>query len=154
MQKNSDLLWYSARGESMFPFIREGDFILVKRVPLNTITPGDTILFESEDKREVCHNVAEIKRVGDVLWFHTKGYKSASYDAAPIRQDRVLGKVVALRRKNKVIDLTGADIYSFHFRLECILAEYALYARRVLGKIPQFKKVYKFFIRKKLSFKH
>jgi signal peptidase I len=149
MQQNSDLSWYSVRGRSMFPFIREDDFVLVKRVALNTITPGDTILFESKDKRRVCHNVAEVKRVDDVLWFHTKGYKSASCDVGPIRQDRVLGKAVALKRKNKVVDLTGADINSFLFRLECVLAEYSCYIRRVLGKIPKLKKLYRFIMNKR-----
>jgi hypothetical protein len=133
----------------MFPFIRGEDFILVKRVPLQTITPGDAILFESEGKSKICHNVAEIKKIDDILWFYTKGFKSVSYDSSPIKQDRVLGKAVALKRKNKVIDLTGVDICSFRFRFNCFLAECNFYTRSTLAKIPGLKKIYKSIIVKR-----
>jgi hypothetical protein len=128
----------------MFPFICGKDFILVKRVPLHAITPGDAILFESENKMKVCHSVAAIKESEGVLWFYTKGFKSASYDSSPIREDRVLGKAVVLKRKNKVIDLTRVDIYSLRFRFKCFLAEYVFYTRSVLAKIPWLKKIYRY----------
>ena len=133
----------------MFPFIRGGDFVLVKRVPLHTITPGDAILFESEGKSKVCHSVAAIKGIDGVLWFHAKGYKSTPHDgdsASPIRQDRVLGKAVALKRKNKVIDLTRVDIYSFRFRFNCFLAECVFYIRSLLAKVPGLKKIHRYII--------
>lgn len=133
----------------MFPFICGEDFILVRRVPLHAITPGDTILFESKDKAKVCHSVAAIKESEGVLWFYTKGLKSASYDSSPIRQDRILGKAVALKRKNKVIDLTSVDINSFRFRFKCFLVECIFYARSVLAKIPWLKKIYKSIIAKR-----
>ncbi len=128
----------------MFPFICGEDFILVKRVPLHAITPGDTILFESEDKMKVCHIVSAINTIDGILWFHTKGYKSMLFVASPIRQDRVLGKAVALKRKNKVINLTEVDICSFRFRFNCFLAELTFYTRSILAKIPLLKKIYKY----------
>lgn len=128
----------------MFPFICGEDFILVKRVPLHAITPGDTILFESEDKMKVCHIVSAINTIDGILWFHTKGYKSMPFVASPIRQDRVLGKAVALKRKNKVIDLTGVDMHSFRFHFNCFWVEYIFYARSVLAKIPGLKKIYRY----------
>ncbi len=133
----------------MFPFIREDDFVLIKRVPLKTIQPNDAILFESEDKIKVCHSVKAIKENEGILWFYTNGYKSISYDTNPIRQDRVMGKVVALRRKNRVIDLTVTDTYRFHFYLDCFLAECIFYAKGVLAKVPQLKKIYRYAVEKK-----
>jgi len=127
----------------MFPFIREDDFILVKRVPINTIMPGDIILFESEDKKKVCHNVSQVKKINDVLWFHTKGYKSASCDSVPIMQDRILGKAVALKRRNKIFDLTAQDTHSFRFYFDCFVAEYIFYVRSSLARIPWLRKVYR-----------
>ena len=135
----------------MFPFICGEDFVLVKRVSLDTIAPGDTILFESEEKTKVCHNVVAIKESEGILWFFTKGYKSVSYDSSPIRQEKVLGKAVALKRKNKVIDLTDVDVHSFRFYCNCFLAERIFYARSILAKIPWLKKIYKSIIIKRDS---
>ena len=144
MPQDNDLLWYAARGGSMFPFICAQDFILVKRTPLDAITPGDVILFESEDKAKICHSVASVKKSDGVLWFFTRGFRGISYDSRPIRQDRILGKVLALKRKNKVIDLTKVDIRSFRFRFNCFLVEWGFYTRSVLAKLPGAKAMYKY----------
>jgi signal peptidase I len=73
--KNQDFLLYSTWGSSMFPLILGGDYVLVKKVPLETIQPGDTIVFESEAKAKICHQVVEIKEKEGVLWFVPKDIK-------------------------------------------------------------------------------
>ncbi len=127
----------------MFPFIRSGDSILVKRVPLETIKPNDTILFESEDKMKICHKVITVLERDGVLWFSTAGYKDSSQSEGPINKDNILGKVIALKRKDKIIDLTGRQIHTFGFRVDCFFTEIMSSIRNFLAKIPWIKKTYK-----------
>lgn len=144
VQENSDFLWFSAWGSSMFPFIRGDDYIIVKKVPVETIQPGDTIVFESDSKTKVCHRVAEIKEKDSILWFYTKGYKNTSYDGCPVRQERLLGKVVAVKRKSTVFELSTKGAQFLLLKLDCFLAENIFYLKKILAKAPFLKKIYRY----------
>jgi len=149
IQKNGDFLLYSTWGSSMFPFIRSDDYILAKKVPPETIQPGDTIVFESNAKTKVCHRVAEIKKRDTILWFYTAGYKNTSCDTHPVRQERILGKVVAIKRKSSIIELSAKGLQSLLLKFDCLLTDTIFYIKKILAKIPLLKKIYKYTKQKK-----
>ena len=128
----------------MFPFIRGDDYILVKKVPLEIIRRGDTIVFESDTKTKVCHRVVEIEKRDSILWFYTAGYKNTSYGTLPIRQERVLGKVVAIKRKFSVFELSAGGPKSLLLKFDCFFAENIFYIKNILAKNPLLKKIYRY----------
>jgi len=140
IEENNDFLLYSTWGGSMFPFIRGGDSILVKKVPLETIEAGDAIVFESDAKVKVCHRVVRIEKKESALWFHTKGYKNKPCDVHPVSQERVLGKVVAINRKAGIITLPVKGLQNLFFKCDCFLNETIFYMKKFLAKMVFFKK--------------
>jgi len=140
IEKNSSFLLYPTSGGSMFPFIRGGDYILVKKVPLQTIQSGDAIVFESDVKVKVCHRVVKIEKKDSALWFHTGGYKNSAGEVYPVRQERVLGKVVAINRKAGIITLPVKGLQNLFFKCDCFLNETIFYMKKFLAKIVFFKK--------------
>jgi signal peptidase I len=148
--KNNDFLLYHTWGSSMFPLICGGDYILVKKVSLETIQPGDTIVFAGDNKNKVCHRLVEIKKKDGILWFYTQGYKDSAYDAYPVRQEKVLGKVVVIKRKTTVTRLSTKGLRVLLLKLHCFLTEIIFYLKKILAKIPFLKRIYRYI---KLIFK-
>lgn len=144
VQENSDFLLYSTLGSSMFPFIHGNDYILVKKVPPEAIQLGDAIVFESDTKAKVCHRVVEIEKRDSVLWFYTAGYKNTSYAACPIRQEKILGKVVVIRRKFSIIALSTKGLQSLLLKFDCFFIENIFYIKKILTKIPFLKRIYRY----------
>jgi len=144
VKDNREFSLYSTRGSSMFPFIRGDEYVFVKKVPPETIRPGDTIVFEFNAKTKVCHCVVEIQRRDSILWFYTAGYKNRSPDTCPIRQEKVMGKVFAIKRKSNIIRLSTEGLQSLLFKFDCFLTESIFYIKKFLAKIPLLKKIYKY----------
>jgi len=148
IKENSNFLLYSTSGWSMFPFIRGGDQILIKKVPLETIQPGDAIVFESDNKTKVCHYVVEIEKRDNILWFHTKGYKGNFYEALPIRQEMVVGRVLAIRRKSSFIELPAGRLQYLLLKLDCFLIENVFQIKKILAQVPFLKAIYRYAVKK------
>ena len=118
----------------MFPFLRGGDAVLVKKVPLETIAAGDTIVFSSGDNSKVCHSVVKIEKKDGSLWFHTRGYKNIPGEIYPVAQERVLGKVVAIKRRAEIIKLPVKGLQSLFLKCECFLSETVFYLKKIIRK--------------------
>ena len=66
---------------SMVPTLNVGDIVIVKGVDPNTITLGTIIIFRSPSGSiDIIHRVIGIVKVGNTLYFQTKGDHNASPD--------------------------------------------------------------------------
>jgi len=66
---------------SMVPTLNVGDIVIVKGVDPNTITVGTIIIFRSPSGSiDIIHRVIGIVKVGNTLYFQTKGDHNASPD--------------------------------------------------------------------------
>jgi len=148
ISKDSDFLLYSTWGSSMFPLILGGDYVLVKKVPLETIQPGDAIVFESEAKAKICHRVVEIKEKEGVLWFYTQGYKNNSYDSHPVRQEKVLGKVVVIKHKSSILELSPEGLQALQLKLHCFFTKNIFCLKKNLSRMPFLKEIYRYTAKK------
>ncbi len=97
---------FSARGGSMRPTIRGGEAITVTPVAIEAVAAGDIVLFRRRG-RMVVHRVLRVLREGDVVRFLTRGDASVAADP-PLEACHVLGRVVAVERDGRDVDLTGA----------------------------------------------
>jgi signal peptidase I len=89
----------------MRPFIRDGDIIITKRVDPKNMSSGDIILYCLREKFCVHRIIRKRKENGKTVFF-TKGDRLSHYDA-PVDEKQILGKVIAVKKKNKIINLTS-----------------------------------------------
>lgn len=95
---------FRASGRSMYPAIREGETITVQPVASSTVKKGDIILYRWQ-RGVIAHRVVGVEKfAGDSFRLIMRGDASG----APIERvapDQVLGRVVAVDRNGRRIDL-------------------------------------------------
>ncbi len=101
MNKTEDLLFFETSGFSMWPFMRQGEKLVIKKVPADDLRVGDIILYRANNQL-VCHRL--VKKNRDFLY--TRGDNSLSSPEV-ITQEIFIGKVVGIIRNNRMISLTG-----------------------------------------------
>lgn len=63
----------AVRGNSMYPLLKEGDIIIVKRPGPNEIAVGDIIVYRSVRGGLIVHRVVGVTKVDGDYFFRTKG---------------------------------------------------------------------------------
>jgi signal peptidase I len=94
-----DQLRLRVTGHSMAPFLRPGDYVLVKSVPFELIHCGDILVTQRVDGY-LTHRFVGIDENG---WI-TKGDRNRRADA-PVRTQEIVGLVVAFERRKKLYSL-------------------------------------------------
>jgi signal peptidase I len=94
-------------GASMFPWIRSGDFVFVRRSAFQAASVGEVILFE-RNQRLFVHRV--IRRLADESAGRTRSLLITKGDAldgkdAPVAESEFLGRVTRIHRRQRHIDL-------------------------------------------------
>ncbi len=92
------------RGRSMYPFLKEGDILWVKRGSLREIKRGSIIVYR-RDGRSIAHRVIKILYGSKGRIFITKGDNSSIPDD-PVYPWEVVGRVVMRLRKGTFIHIT------------------------------------------------
>lgn len=86
-----------AQGNSMFPFIRQGD--VCRFFPCTTFKKGDVVLFCSTEGRLIAHRIVRIQVNHNQLLFYLKGDTNLGFDK-PINEERILGTLVSVQKKH------------------------------------------------------
>jgi hypothetical protein len=97
-------LRFRARGGSMWPFIRDGDWALVQAVGAASIRRGDVVLVHTGSGRLLVHRAVWVGREGSELILRTQGDSLAHADPL-IHATQVLGRVVAVERGGRRLRL-------------------------------------------------
>ena len=112
LEVSADLLsrGYSVRfrpgGHSMSPTIRDGEAVTVEPIDARDVRRGDIILYR-HGRKVTAHRVVEVRRgEREPPVFVTRGDASAACDD-PVAAAQVLGRVVAVERHERKINLTG-----------------------------------------------
>jgi signal peptidase len=90
-----------ASGYSMFPFLRKGDLLTVEPVPMETIKPGDIVVFESNE-RWFAHRVIRISKRNNEIQFLLRGDTNLKFDPV-VYEENYCGKVSSFQRGKKAI---------------------------------------------------
>jgi signal peptidase I len=96
-------LRFKACGNSMFPFVRNGDCIVVKPEITGDVKIGDIILYRYIGGTYIVHRI--IKKNGQATLL-TRGDNMPGYDL-PVPNECVLGKVTQIEGRGKRLNLTG-----------------------------------------------
>lgn len=94
---------FRAKGTSMIPTIRDGEFITVCPVKPSDIRLHDIILYQSNTSL-TAHRVIRQQRATPNVVFITRGDASGSCDS-PVESDQVFGKVICVDRNGRSIRL-------------------------------------------------
>jgi signal peptidase len=100
--KNNKWLELPAFGNSMFPFIQQGDHCRFVPLDCSSLTKGDILLYRSQEGQLIAHRFVEIQWKDGQRMFLLKGDTNLGFDQ-PIAEDRILGKLVTVRKKRVTI---------------------------------------------------
>jgi signal peptidase len=79
---------------SMRPALDVGDVVIVVKVPVDSIEPGDIIQFREAEGIATVHRVVEVQEVEGNTVFVTKGDDNSAPDPEPVLAANVVGKVI------------------------------------------------------------
>lgn len=96
----------------MFPFIIWNEYIIVKKINPQQLKINDVILFNNGQKK-VCHRLKKIFKKNKRLFFQTKGDHNKFFDQ-PIEEKKVLGKIIAIKRKMGLIKISSQSENLFY----------------------------------------
>jgi len=101
---------FETTGFSMWPFLKAGSKLFVKRVPPEKLKKGDIILYR-ENNKVICHRLVKKAASGQSYLFWARADNALSL-SGPLTEQMYIGKAVALLKKRKV-----ASLCSFRQRL-------------------------------------
>jgi len=101
-ENNNNLSFFEATGFSMWPFIKQGERLIIKKIPIGDLKIGDIILYR-KDNQLICHRL--IKRIGDEKGYllYTRGDNSSQFDS--LSEEMFLGKAIGILKNCKMISL-------------------------------------------------
>ena len=79
-----------ATGRSMWPIVKWGDIVILKKVKISSLKIGDLILFKTSQGNPILHRIVLILKTKTL--FRTKGDALMVFDA-PIEKGFVMGRV-------------------------------------------------------------
>ena len=101
------LLRFRAPGNSMHPFIENGDILVVEPSNGAQAHIGDVIFYRRPDGGLIAHRLIKIDMAGGSTILTTKG-DSLDYFDPPLRLEQVLGRVIAVERDGRRLRLDSS----------------------------------------------
>lgn len=105
MNKTEDLLFFETSGFSMWPFIRQGEKLVIKKAPVDDLRSGDIILYRANNQL-ACHRLVKKIRTKDGYLLYARGDNSNS-PSELVTESMFLGKVIGIIKNGKVLSLTN-----------------------------------------------
>jgi signal peptidase len=100
--KNNKWLELPAFGNSMFPFIKQGDHCRFVPLDCSSLTKGDILLYLRKEGQLIAHRFIETQWKNGLRMFLLKGDTNLGFDQ-PIAEERILGKLIAVQKKRVTI---------------------------------------------------
>lgn len=97
--KKDGWLELPAYGNSMFPFIQEGNLCRFAPCKTSLLKKGDIILFYTQTGQLIAHRFVKTKMVKNQTLFLLKGDTNLGFDQ-PIEEHWILGKLVSVQKKH------------------------------------------------------
>jgi signal peptidase len=99
-----DILFCEVTGFSMWPTLKQGDNLLIKRISAESLKSGDIVAYMTDNK-VVCHRLVKKIRRQEDLFLHIRGDCSVSWGEL-IKKEEFVGKAVAIVKGAGIKDLT------------------------------------------------
>lgn len=114
MTTETELTFFETTGFSMWPFIRAGEKLIIKKTPIKDLKLGDIILF-TDGKAKVCHRLIKKIRCNGKYILYTRG-DNLKRSTDPVTEEMYIGKaIVRIKANNKIVAI--GKIQQFFNRL-------------------------------------
>ena len=107
------ILRFKAKGESMHPFIRDGDILEITPANGEKVRVGEVIFYRVGEKRMVAHRVTERITENGRLVFVTKGDSNVAGEER-VYPEKIMGRVRTIERKGRKICIDSGLNSFFH----------------------------------------
>jgi signal peptidase len=136
--KTGKSIRFRAKGWSMRPFIRDGDFIVVSPVEYSSIKTGDVVFYLTAKNKALVHRVIKKskKDKDDRITMYIKGDATFS-TAEKVEMQKILGKVVAVERNGRKKKL-DTKLYQLTGLLLAVISPYSQWTYPFFSKIKRY----------------
>ena len=110
---------------SMSPFLRIGDIATIRNIGLKDLHKGDIIAYRVDNDLRVHRYIFNLKKDNNVLQLITKGDNAYHFDQPPITTKELMGKVIAIRKKKRTINMEKTSWKAINYLLANISATQA-----------------------------
>jgi len=100
------LLRFQAHGHSMYPFIKNGDIIIVEARNGRSVEIGDIIFYRRPGGSPTAHRLVKINGRKDSKVLITKGDAMKNIDP-PVNDTQVMGRVILIEENERKLKLNG-----------------------------------------------
>ncbi len=104
--KSGKIIEISVYGQSMYPIIRDYDFLIIEPGG-NDFSLSDIVLVGISAEKYFIHRLIKIERKNGKLFYYTKGDNTKGLPEGPFVKEQILGKIKEIRRDNFTIDLSS-----------------------------------------------
>ena len=101
----ASLSFFETTGFSMWPFLRGGEKLLIKRTPLKHLKVGDIIIYRANNQL-VCHRLIGKAKEKDKYLLYVRADSSVC-SPEPVTEEMFLGQAVSIIQNGKIISLNG-----------------------------------------------
>lgn len=98
----NDLFLLETSGFSMRPFLKGGERVIIKKIPIEILSIGDIILYQRND-RIICHRLIKKNKDKQGWMLYARGDNSLGFEF--ITEQMFLGRVTGILRNNRFINL-------------------------------------------------
>ncbi len=99
----ADLSFFKTIGFSMWPFLKAGEKLLIKKTPTENLKVGDIIIYRT-DSQLVCHRLIKKIKERERYLLYVRGDSSVSWPE-PITEEMFLGKAMGIIKNGKIVTL-------------------------------------------------
>ena len=134
IKESSDMFLYSTAGGSMYPLIRWTDHLLVRKTPVERLHVGDVIVFQVDSGKPVCHRITRLEYQNNALQIYVRGDRNR-HEEGPIEAERIIGKVIAVGKKNRIHEISARESISLAGRVNIFLLCTLLFLKNCLKRV-------------------
>jgi signal peptidase I len=113
--KNGESVRTKLFGHCMRPFINNGEAVTIKPIKPDKVRCGDIVVYQFGDRLKA-HRFLKFKTISNDVCIIAKGDKTINVDQ-PISLDRLLGKVVDIKKGDRIISFEKRKWKIFNFLL-------------------------------------
>jgi len=128
MQLEDNPLLLKVTGFSMWPFLKAGRKLLIKKVLIETLKAGDIILYRKNNQL-VCHRLVRVIKNKEKYSLYVRGDNSLSLPEL-VNEQMFIGKAAGIVKDNKLISF-NTQRRRFINRLIIIVAPWVSRAARI-----------------------
>ena len=137
---NEESFLIKAAGFSMWPFVKDGDRLIVKKLKVQDLKIGDIILYkDGNNSQNICHRFVKKIESKDGFMLFARA-DAGGILSGPISEDNLIGRVIGIIRDGKVMNLRTRQqivLNWFNVKFYIFFRVVFIFFRRMMVYLPR-----------------